>query len=492
MCDHSATRKPRHSYHALRRRVLHVGAAFGLSVLDACGRFQGYEAAPIPAPTPTSFVQRTLADEDLRAFLTEQGASPRSGRWTPRQLGLASLYFHSALGEARAKVEAAEAAEITAGAPPNVSISGDISRVARADEGKSTAWSYSLAAGLLFETGGKRNARLSRARAATLQARLQLESAAWLLASSAVQAAIRSSGAEEAVADADAERSLTAEVASLVRARYREGRVSLADVAQSEQDVRAATLRYVQSRRSRTEARLELARGLAVPLRAVDSIVIVAPASVAACSTSPHRFDSLSVLALRNRADVGAAVSGFAFSEADLRVEVARQYPDLTIGPGLAWDQGVFRWLVSLGSPGVLRSIHRGPIAEAHARRSLQAARVERLQDSVLVSVDSAIAACQTVELEVDAASAAERSAAEALRLSDAAYQRGETGRTEVAFARLALVRSTNGVHAARRVGQQASAAMETVRGGWVDGSPHWPDLMTLRRGATPSRSPIR
>ena len=467
-------------------------AAFLMATLNGCGRFQGYEAAPIPDASPTSFVQRSLDVEDLRTFLTEQGASPHRGQWTPRQLGLASLYFHAAFSEARAEVTVAEAAEISAGAPPDVSVTADISRAAKVDEGKSTVWSYTLAAGLLFETGGKRNARLARARAATLQARMQLESTAWELASSAVQAAIRVSGADEAVSDAETERTLTADVAALVRDRYSEGRVSLADVAQSEQDVRGALLRAVQARRSRTEARLELARRLAVPFRAVDSVVIVAPDTEARCPARSLGFDSLSSVALRGRADVGAAVTGYALAEADLRLEVARQYPDLTIGPGLAWDQGVIRWLVSLGSPGILQRIHRGPIAEAQARRSLQAARVERLQDSVLVSVDSAVAACQTVSFEVNAAAAAERSAAEALRLSEAAYQRGETGRTEVAFARLALVRSTNAVHAARRMGQQAAAAIETVRGAWVDGSPRWPDLMTVRRPSIPSRSPIR
>ena len=491
MCDHFVMRELRRPFRRTNPRR-ELAATLLLSAMSGCGHFATYEPAPIPEPSAASFSQRTLADDELRAFLAEQGAPPRANEWRPRQLALAALYFHPGLGEARAEVTAAEAAEVTAGAGPDMSITADISRAAKADEGKSTAWSYSLAAGLLFETGGKRNARLLRARTATLQARMQLESAAWQLASSTAQAAVRASGAEEAVADAEAERSQTAEVAGLVRARYQEGRVSLADVAQSEQDVRAALLRAVQARRTRTEARLELARGLLVPLRAVDSIVIAAPVSDAPCAASSIRFDSLGVLALRNRADVGAAVTGYALAEADLRLEVARQYPDLTVGPGLSWDQGVLRWLLTLGSPGILRGIHRGPIAEAQARRAVHAARVERLQDSVLASVDSAVAACQTVAFEVNASAAAERSATEALRLSEAAYQRGETGRTEVAFARLALVRSTNAIHAARRIGQQASAAVETVQGGWIDGSPRWPDLMTFRRAGVPRRPPIQ
>ena len=492
MCYDTLTRRLRELCRAVNRRRHHLCAAFLLCAGNACGRLTAYEAAPLLEPAAANFIRRSLADDDLRAFLSEQGAPPRPDGWTPRQLGLAALYFHPTLGSARAEVAAAEAAEVTAGSGPDVSITADISRAAKADEGKSTAWSYSLAAGLLFETGGKRNARLARARTATLQSRMQLESTAWQLAASAVQAAVRAFGAEEVVSDAERERSQTADVAGLVRARYQEGRVSLADVAQSEQDVRTALLRAVQARRARTDARLELARALLIPLRAVDSLVIAMPVSDAPCVASPIGFDSLSALALRNRADVGVAVTGYALAEADLRLEVARQYPDLTIGPGLAWDQGVFRWLLSLGSPGILQRIHRGPIAEAQARRSVQAARVESLQDSVLATVDSAVAACQTVAFEVSAAAAAERSAAEALRLSEAAYERGETGRTEVAFARLALVRSTNAVHAARRVGQQASATVETVQGGWLNGSPRWPDVMTFRRASTPSRSPLR
>lgn len=492
MYDHTIMTSPRLLLQRANRRHLDFAVILLLFGAGACGHFPAYEAAPIPEPTPARFGQRTLADDRLGAFLSEQGAPRGAKGWTPRQLALTALYYHPGLGEARSEVVAAEAAEITAGAGPDVSVTAEISRAAKADEGKSTAWSYSLAAGLLFETGGKRNARRSRARTATLQARMQLESVAWQLASSVAQAAIRASGLDEAVADAEAERAQTAEVAGLVRARYQEGRVSLADVAQAEQDVQSALLRAVQARRSRTEARLDLARGLAVPLRAVDSIVIAVPGTEAPCAGSSLRFDSLGALALRSRADVGAAVIGYALAEADLRLEVARQYPDLTIGPGLAWDQGVLRWLLSVGSPGILQGIHRGPIAEAHARRAVQAARVERVQDSVLASVDSAVAACQTVAFEVNAAAAGERSAAEALKLSEAAYQRGETGRTEVAFARLALVRSTNAVHAARRIEQQASAAVETVEGGWLDGSTHWPDLMNDPRAGIPRHSPTR
>jgi outer membrane protein TolC len=446
----------------------------------ACGRFQSYEPSPIPELRAEQFKLRAFDDTSLIAFVSAYGVSPVQTGWNPWYIGLASLYLHPALREAASQVRAAEAAEVTAGTPPELTASAELSRAARADEGKSTAWSYSLAGGLTFETGGKRSARRSRARAATLVARLQLESTAWQVVAEAEQAAVRALGAARDVGDAEAERAALSEVGVLVRGRYAEGRVSLADVAQTEQELRASALALAQAARAATDARLQLARALSLPLRAVDSLALV-PSGGPDCGTLRLGFDSIGAIALRRRADVGAAVAAYQVAEADLRVEIARQYPDLTIGPGIGWDQGVMRWLVSVGTPGILRGVNRGPIAEARAHRATEAARVTNVQDRVLVAADSAVAACGNVSRESLAATEAQQSASDALRLARAAYDRGEVGRTEVAFARLAVVRATRAVHLAQQRAREASLALEAALGGWTgDGAPRWPDLMTL------------
>ncbi len=462
-----------------------AGSAFHCALVLSCGalgcgRFQSYAPAPLAELRSEPFFERSLADTAVRGFVAGQSAAVAESGWNPSQLGLAALYLHPALREAASQVRATEAAELTAGTPPELTASAEISRAASVDEGKSTPWSYSLSTGVTFETGGKRAARRARARAATLVARLQLESAAWQIVVDAEQAAVRASGASQEARDAESERAALAEVSTLVRARYAEGRVTLADVAQAEQEVRSSVLSSVQVARARTDARLQLGRALSLPLRAVDSIAIVPP-SDSRCSAAPLRFDSVGALALQRRADVAAAVTAYRVAEADLRLEVARQYPDLTIGPGIGWDQGVMRWVISLGTPGLLRSVNRGPIAEASARRAVEAARVEITQNRVLIAADSAVAVCAEVGRETLAATAAERSALEALRLARAAYDRGEIGRTEVAFARLAVVRSSRAVHVAQQRKREASVALEAALGGWTsEGAPRWPDLMTL------------
>jgi outer membrane protein TolC len=444
----------------------------------SCGRFQRYEAAPVREPSANGFVHRTLDDPALREFLAAQGARAPDGGWTPKELALAALYFHPALREQAAAVAIARAEEMTAGTPPDIAGSAEVSRAARADEGKSTPWSVSLTSGLTFETGGKRAARRARARAFTLASVLRLEAVAWQLgAITTAEAGVRAAGADQEMDDARREGAALAELATLVRARYAEGQVTLADVAQAETESQRAIVAAVQAERARTAARLDLARALAVPLRAVDSLPLRADAAQPCARSAFAGFDSLGSVALHERYDIGVALADYAVAEGSLRIEIARQYPDITIGPGIAWDQGVFRWILSLGTPGFLRNRNRGPIGEARARRAATAARVITVQDSILAAVDSAVAVCGDASRETDATSALVRSAGKSLEIAQAAYERGETGQTEVAFARLAVLRATRAHHLAEQRAREAGAALESVLGAWPPGDPRWPDL---------------
>lgn len=462
------------------------------------GRYEHYAPAPLTRATDAPvvaamFLSRRLDAPTLTSFLARQGAPVDGRTWTPRQLALASLYFHPSLGAAYGLVGEARAAEVTAGARPDLGTTLEVDRVGRVDEGKTTPWSATLAGEMTLELGGKRQARVARARAATLAARLGLGAAAWERGSEAQLAAAEALAAEAELTNAEAEARALTDVLTLVRARFAEGRVSLADVAQAEADVRGASVSASDARRGRTEARLTLARALAVPLRAVDSVSLRADSASACDATREATYDSAGARALTGRADVGAAVAEYAVAEAELRVEVARQYPDLTIGPGLGWEQGVGRWVLSLGLPNIPRQRNRGPIAEALARRVTQATRVAAIQDSVLGAVDAALAACRDARRARDVATGLVESTERALRLARAAYDRGEIGRTEIAFAQLALVRARRTATATDMREQRASATLETALGVWSAPAPRWPDPLDIPRlagDATPATDP--
>lgn len=485
-----------------RRLVAGIGAITLELLCSACSRnasYQRYEAAPIagrsPAGAATSaaaFHARRLDAPALDAFMRAVGASPADSGWTPHRMAVAALYQRADVVAARSAVAAARAAEATAGVRPEASASGSVEHAAQADEGKQSPWIIALTTGLVFETGGKRDARMARARAGTLGARLRLEFTAWGIAQEAVRAATTLVAATNELRDAGAEATALREVLTLLRARYAEGRISLGDIAQAESDVQAASLAAVQARQARTEASAALARAVAVPMSEVDRLELHVDAARGCggevASAGQHSAaDSLYTLALQRRFDLGASLADYAVAEAELRTEIARQYPDVAVGPGVSWDQGVLRWVIALGTPALPRARNRGPIAEALARRDVQAHRFAVVQDSVLAAVDAAVAACRAVGEELLAADSARSALQRAVTVADAAYARGENGRTEVALARLALLRAARAARQAADRQALASVALETAAGVWLSRSPlRWPDL--TRNDTPPER----
>ena len=187
--------------------------------------------------------------------------------------------------------------------------------------------------------------------------------------------------------------------------------------------------------------------------------------------------DGLATVALGQRAEVGRALADYAAAEADLRLEVARQFPDLELGPGFIWDQGVHRWTLGLALPNLLGFRKRAPIDQAARLREAAAARVMEVQDDILAELDQAVARCRGARRERDAARSQVAAAERAAALAREAYDRGETSRLEPALAELALVRAgrARGVAEARLA--RADAALDRALGDWSGDRPQrWPD----------------
>jgi outer membrane protein TolC len=78
-----------------------------------------------------------------------------------------------------------------------------------------------------------------------------------------------------------------------------------------------------------------------------------------------------------------------------LRLQVARQYPDLHLGPGYAWNSGNAgdnQWSLGLTLELPVLDQNQGPIAEAVARRKLAAAKFLERQAQVVGEIDRAVA----------------------------------------------------------------------------------------------------
>lgn len=446
-----------------------------------------YRPAPLnPSALASAYRDRRVADSDFHRFLAGgAGLTPDSG-WTPRALALVAVYFRPELDVARAAWREAVAGETTAGARPQPSAGLSVDRAARVDEGKTTPWSVALTGELTLETGGKRGIRIARARALVLASDLALQALAWQVAEDAAAAEAAAVGADQAEVNAIAERRQLDSILTLLRARYAQGAASLSDVARAEADVQAASVVAVAARQGRTAARAALARAAALPVSFTDSLTLASDPASSCVVLDSVPAAALERRALERRADLGAGLAAYAAAEADVRLAVAGQYPDISVGPGIGREQGVGRWTLGFPLPRIVVNRNRGPIAEAEARRSAAAARFEVIQQGVLADVAAAAAECAGARQGVVDADSLVAGTERRQALALAAYERGETGATEVAFARLARVRArgTRGL-AARRLAA-AGIALDRAVGTWLAGpAPHWPDVReSPREGA--------
>ena len=292
--------------------------------------------------------------------------------------------------------------------------------------------------------------------------------------------------------DAEATAAIVAEERSVVtriRARFAEGQISAAEVARAQAELQTAAVDEAEVLRARTEARIALGRAIGVPYAQVARLPLRADARNDCAAVPTQRPDSLVTLALNQRYELGAALANYAAADADLRLAIAQQYPDLTIEPGLSWDQGITRWILTAALQSIPAARNRGPIAEAYARRGLQAANATLAQEAVVASVDSAIASCRSVNGGMTAADSLVADTERQLDLAQAAYQRGETGATEVELSRLAFVRArrTRTQALARRAA--AAVSLEAALGAWIGAAGlQWPDVRAPSGATVPSR----
>ncbi len=120
--------------------------------------------------------------------------------------------------------------------------------------------------------------------------------------------------------------------------------------------------------------------------------------------------------------DILIAEAAYESAERRLDLEVRRQYPDITIGPGFGQEEGNSRVILGLSMPIPIFNANRQAVATAHAERDL--ARVE--YESVLERREAdyadaihALTAAQTlrISLEQDIVPLADQQYAESLRI---------------------------------------------------------------------------
>ncbi len=431
-----------------------------------------YESRPLaPASAAALLAGRALDAASLRDFLAAAGARVEPwppARWDVATLTLAALHFHPDVVLAGARWRVREAATLTAASRPNPVLEVPLEHHGDEDAGTDGPWSVGAALGFTIETACKRAARQARAQARAVAARHDLQAAAW-----AVRARVRAACAAlehaRAASELAARRSAAAaEALALLERRAELGEASAFETGATRLEAQRARLAGIAVQAELAVARLALADAVGLAPGAFDAVEVEplpAPAAVV-----PDVL-VLQSQALTGRADLLAQLARYAAAEAALRLEIARQYPDIELAPGYFFDQGDHLWTLGTALALPLLDRNAGPIAQAEATRALRAAEFEALQYRAVAQVGAAHARLASTRAQADAAAGLLAQARERAAAVERRRALGEADRLEVVRAGVEVLDAQAAVLAARQAAQAAMQALEEAVQQPLDGS---------------------
>ena len=368
-----------------------------------------YHPQPIaPDEIARQFEQRSLASEELHAWIAREAGHDVTPwpppAWNRELLTWVAYYYSPALDLARAQWGTANAGIDVANAIPNPVLQLPF-QYNTPNPGPGAPFTWGPTLDIPIETAHKRGYRVDQASHLSEAARLNIVTAAWTVSAQVRDAMLALYAARTRIAFLSAKAQAQRQVTVMSRHRLAVGQYSQPDVdaamladAQAQSDLAAA-------RSAEEDARAQLAAAIGVPVAALDGVTL----DLSAFGTVPPAPPAADAqrAAILHRADLRASLADYAAAESALQLEVAKQYPDIHLGPGYTYDTGTNK--IGFGLAGITLPIfdqNQGGIKQAEAKRKEAAVRTGALQDRIIGDLAHALARYQV--------------STEALQISDA------------------------------------------------------------------------
>lgn len=358
--------------------------------MSACG-FQEYIAKPIDQSAITQKIaSRQVNNEQFQQYLLNNGYTSDQLpilQWQLDDLIYCALFFNPNLDIARAQWRSAEAARLTAAEMRLPTIGGEYSKSNNASE-EISPHAYGLSIDLPIETANKRNIRIESAQHLSEAAKLRIAQSAWQLRNDVSITFNEYQSNRQLINLLTKEQALRQDIVSIYQKRIDVGESSSVELSKAKLQLQTLSAALQARQRNQLVLLSKLANLVGLPLNQVEQMQIA----------NSQRFDTLNSVisadlqtaALLNRLDLRIALERYAVAEAKLKLEIAKQYPDIVIKPSYAYEFGDKIWSLGLSGLMTILTKNKLAIAEATQLREVEAKQFEALQTSVISEINIA------------------------------------------------------------------------------------------------------
>lgn len=432
-------------------------------LLAACG-FQSYNAKPISqALSAAKFRSHDPNSEDFRAYLVTQGYPPDQfpiKQWGLRELTLCALYFHPDLDVARAQWRSAQAEEATVGQRPDLGISGQFENHSDTSGGRSP-WTFGLAIDISIETANKAQAKKERARSLSEAARINIALSAWQVRSRLAMSLNDYQASLQQAQILQHELGIHNQIVAMLEARLSAGLISNIEVGNARLQ-RQKTQQSLDAENGRDpELRAVVASNVGLSTETFRQLAISPPVNIS--QFPPYSSEDTQEAALLNRLDIRAALDRYDAAEAKLRLEIARQYPDIVLSPGYSYDQRDRIWSLGISTLLTLINKNKGLIEESKALREVEASQFEALQAKVIGDMGQSRAHYLAAFDELNKAQQLQATQQNSLKQIEKQFAAGFADRLELTTGKLETLLATKNVLNAELKLRRAASSLEDV-----------------------------
>src|SRR5258708_16926358 len=243
-----------------------------------------------------------------------------------------------------------------------------------------------------METAGKRGHRIESAGSLEHAARFDLADSAWRIRSGVRLALLNYLLASRTLDLLRSEEQVRGDQVNILEQRFSVGEIPRPEVDLSRIELSKTHLAISTAEGRLAGAKAILAASIGIPvgsLQGLDFSWSDLDSPPNAESLSPGQIQREAVL---NRLDVLRSLAQYAAAEADLQLEISKQYPDIQIGPGYTYEEKNNFFVLGLSTTLPIFNRNQGPIAEAEARRKEAAASFVEKQAQVIAGVERALA----------------------------------------------------------------------------------------------------